>query len=139
MAGATYRDARLPLLLFPGLLCGARLWRDQVEALSATVRCVVADCTQDDALDAMTERATSDRVGPAAYLRQQAAIVARPDSCPDLPRVAVGGDDQLAPPDLAAEIAGLVPGDALRVVGSAGALLPMERPGAAVLTTRRPE
>ncbi len=253
MAGATHRDARPPLLLFPGLLCDARLWRDQVEALSATVRCVVADCTQDDTLDAMTERALSaisdissgrfavaglsmggyaalalmrrapervgalclmdtsarpdtpeqarrrrslmalvarggrfkgvtprllplllhpgrlhdralcdevaamaDRVGPAAYLRQQAAIVARPDSRPGLPRIAVptlvaaGEGDQLTPPDLAAEIAGLVPGAALHVVEGAGHLLPMERPDAAtrlmrdwldaaVPTTQRPQ
>ncbi len=237
MADATHRDARPPLLLFPGLLCDARLWRDPVAALSDTVRCVVADCTQDDTLDAMTERALSvmsampsgmsagrfavaglsmggyaamalmrrapervsglclmdtsarpdtpeqarrrrglmalvarggrfkgvtprllplllhpdrlndqalcdevaamaDRVGPAAYLRQQAAIAGRPDSRPDLPRVAVptlvavGAGDQLTPPGLAAEIAGLVPGARLHVVEGAGHLLPMERPDA---------
>lgn len=234
MADATHRDAKPPLLLFPGLLCDARLWRDPVAALSATVRCVVADCTQDDTLDGMTGRALSamsamsfgrfavaglsmggyaamalmrrapgrvsglclmdtsarpdtpeqarrrrglmalvarggrfkgvtprllplllhpdrlddqalceevaamaDRVGPAAYLRQQAAIAARPDSRPRLPQVAVptlvavGAGDQLTPPDLAAEIAGLVPGARLHVVEGAGHLLPMERPDAA--------
>ncbi len=237
-----------PLLLFPGLLCDARLWRDQVEALSDTVRCIVADCTQDDTLDGMAERALSaisgrfavaglsmggyaalalmrrapervsavclmdtsarpdtpeqarrrrglmalvarggrfkgvtprllplllhpgrlddqalcdevmamaDRVGPAAFLRQQAAIVARPDSRPALPRiavptlVAVGAGDQLTPPDLSAEIADLVPDATLHVVEGAGHLLPMERPDAATRlmrewldatlpTTRRP-
>lgn len=227
------------MLLFPGLLCDARLWRDPVAALSATVRCVVADCTQDDTLDGMTGRALSamaaissgrfavaglsmggyaamalmrrapdrvsglclmdtsarpdtpeqarrrrglmalvarggrfkgvtprllplllhpdrlddqalcdevaamaDRVGPAAYLRQQAAIAARPDGRPDLPRVAVptlvavGAGDQLTPPDLAAEIAGLVPGARLHVVEGAGHLLPMERPDAAARLMR---
>lgn len=78
--------------------------------------------------------AMADRVGQAAYLRQQAAIVARPDSRPDLARtavptlVAVGAGDQLTPPDLAAEIAGLTPGASLRVMEGAGHLLPMERP-----------
>ena len=227
------------LLLFPGLLCDARLWRDQVEALSPTVRCVVADCTQDDTLDGMAERALSamsalcpgrfavaglsmggyaalalmrrapsrmsglclmdtsarpdtpeqarrrrglmalaaqggrfkgvtprllpqllhpgrlgdealcgevmamaDRVGPAAFLRQQAAITARPDARPDLPRiavptlVAVGAGDQLTPPELSAEIAGLVPGARLQVVDGAGHLLPMEQPDAATLLMR---
>ena len=253
MADATHRDARPPLLLFPGLLCDARLWRDQVAALSAAAPCIVADCTQDDTLDGMAERALAavdtmfsgrfavaglsmggyaalalmrrapervsafclmdtsarpdtpeqarrrrglmalvarggrfkgvtprllpqllhpdrlgdealceevmamaDRIGPAAFLRQQAAIVARPDSRPDLPRiavptlVAVGAGDQLTPPEHAAEIAGLVPGAALHVVEGAGHLLPMERPDAAtglmrpwldaaLPTTRRPQ
>ncbi len=235
MADETQRNAKPPLLLFPGLLCDGRLWRDQIKVLSETVRCVVADCTQDDTLDAMAERALSalpgrfamaglsmggyaalallrrapervgavclmdtsarpdtpeqarrrrglmalvarggrfkgvtprllplllhpgrlddqalcdevmamaDRVGPAAYLRQQAAIAARPDSRPDLPRiavptlVAVGAGDQLTPPDLAAEIAGLVPGAALHVVENAGHLLPMEQPDAATRLMR---
>lgn len=46
-----------PLLLLPGLLCDARLWRDQVAALSAQRRCVVADLTLDDSLEAMAARA----------------------------------------------------------------------------------
>lgn len=249
MADATPPHIRPPLLLFPGLLCDARLWRDQVAALSDSIRCIVADCTQDDTLDAMVRRALpampdkfavaglsmggyaalalmrlapqrvtglclmdtsarpdtpeqarrrrglialvargrqfkgvtprlmpmllhpdrlgdqaicdevmamADRVGQAAYLRQQAAIVARPDSRPDLARiavptlVAVGAGDQLTPPDLAAEIAGLTPSAVLRVVEGAGHLLPMERPAAAtdlmrewldatLLPTRSPE
>jgi len=224
------------LLLFPGLLCDARLWRDQVEALSDSIACIVADCTQDDSLDAMAQRALAampgrfavaglsmdgyaamallrlaperltglclmdtsarpdtpeqarrrrgmmalvarghrfkgvtprllplllhpdrlgdqaicdevmamaDRVGQAAYLRQQAAIVARPDSRPDLARVAVptlaaaGAGDQLTPPELAAEIAALVPGADLQIVERAGHLLPMEQPDAATALLRR--
>ncbi len=45
------------LLFLPGLLCDARLFRDQVEALSPRIRCVVADLTHDDRLGAMADRA----------------------------------------------------------------------------------
>lgn len=57
-----------PVLLFlPGLLCDARLWRDQVAALSETQRCVVADLTHDDTVGAMAARALA-AVPPAAPL-----------------------------------------------------------------------
>jgi pimeloyl-ACP methyl ester carboxylesterase len=45
------------LLLLPGLLCDARLWRDQVAALAGPWRCVVADVALDDRLPAMAARA----------------------------------------------------------------------------------
>lgn len=45
------------LLLLPGLLCDARLWRDQVAALSPDCHCVVADLTHDDNLAGMADRA----------------------------------------------------------------------------------
>lgn len=48
----------LPTLLFlPGLLCDARLFRDQAAALAGQARCVIADLTHDDTLGAMAERA----------------------------------------------------------------------------------
>lgn len=81
--------------------------------------------------------AMADRVGQAAYLRQQAAILGRTDSRPGLSHiavptlVAVGDGDQLTPPDLAAEIARGIPGATLHIVEGAGHLLPMERPAAA--------
>jgi pimeloyl-ACP methyl ester carboxylesterase len=46
-----------PILLLPGLLCDARLWRDQIAALADIAAPVVADLTQDDRLEAMAERA----------------------------------------------------------------------------------
>lgn len=218
-----------PTLLFlPGLLCDARLWRDQVAALAGTHRCVVAELGQDDSLDAMAERALAaapagplalcglsmggyvamaimrrapgrvarlalfdtsarpdtpeqtrrrrallalsesgmfrgvaprllpqllapahlegplgaevmamaGRVGRAAFHRQQRAIMHRPDSRPDLPGyrlpvlVAVGAEDALTPPELAAEIAGLIPGARLAAIPGAGHLPPMEQPAA---------
>ena len=45
------------LLLLPGLLCDARLWRDQIEALADIAVCHVADLTQDETLEAMAGRA----------------------------------------------------------------------------------
>jgi pimeloyl-ACP methyl ester carboxylesterase len=216
------------LLLLPGLLCDARLWRDQVAALAPEWRCVVADLTLDDRIAAMATRALSlvpegplavcglsmggyvamevmrqagprvqrlalmdtsaradtpeqtrrrrgllslsesgqfrgvtprllpsllapanlagplgaevmamaERVGRPAFHRQQRAIMHRPDSRPDLPffaapsMVVVGEQDALTPPELAEEMAGLIPGAVLHRVPGAGHLPPMEAPEA---------
>ncbi len=78
--------------------------------------------------------AMAARVGPAAFLRQQAAILARPDSRPHLPAiavptlVAVGADDILTPPGDSAEMASLIPGAISRILAHCGHLSPMERP-----------
>ncbi|HST75018.1 MAG TPA: alpha/beta fold hydrolase [Acetobacteraceae bacterium] len=78
--------------------------------------------------------AMAERVGRAAFIRQQAAILNRPDSRPDLRHiavptlVAVGEADQLTPRDRAQEIAAGIPGAALRVLEGCGHLPPMERP-----------
>lgn len=215
------------LLLLPGLLCDARLWRDQAAALAPLARPVVADLTQDSRIEAMAARALAavegrfalaglsmggyvafeivrrapervtrlalfdtsaradtpeqtrrrrglialarqgqfrgvtprllpqlihpsrldgplaaevmamaERVGRDAFLRQQEAIMHRPDSRPDLARiavptlVAVGAEDRLTPPELAAEMAALIPGARLRLFADAGHLPPMETPEA---------
>ncbi len=217
------------LLLLPGLLCDARLWRDQVAALSGTVRPVIADLTQDDTIAAMARRALAavpegarlalcglsmggyvafeimrmvpgrvvrlalldtsarpdtgeqlrrrrallalsesgmfrgvtprllpqllhpdnlsgplgqevmamaDRVGRAAFHRQQRAIMARSDSRPGLAAIAVptlvgvGEGDALTPPELAEEMAALIPGARLARIPAAGHLPPMETPEA---------
>lgn len=47
---------RTPLVFLPGLLCDARLWRDQAEALSDVAAPVIADLTQDDSIAAMAQR-----------------------------------------------------------------------------------
>lgn len=45
-----------PLVLLPGLLCDARLWRDQVRDLAAEALSTVADLTLDVCVGAMAER-----------------------------------------------------------------------------------
>lgn len=54
------------LLLLPGLLCDARLWRDQVAALAPLARPIVADLTLDDTVEAMAARALAAFDGPFA-------------------------------------------------------------------------
>ncbi len=83
------------------------------------------------------------RVGRDAFIRQQTAILGRPDSRPDLARVAVpalvctGEADRFIPPEHAVEIAEGIPGAGLRVIAGAGHLPPLERPNevSAVLAT----
>ncbi len=78
--------------------------------------------------------AMADRVGRDAFLRQQHAILHRPDSRSDLPRigvptlVVVGSHDAVTPPDLAEEMAEHIPGAVLRVIPDTGHLAPMEAP-----------
>ena len=88
-----------------------------------------ADAAVRDAVVAM-----SVRVGPDIYVRQQRAIMARPDSRALLPTIAVptlvmvGAEDALTPPALAEEMATAIPGARLAMVADAGHLPPMERP-----------
>lgn len=212
------------LLLLPGLLCDARLWRGQIAGLAAPA--TVADLTRDDSVADMATRALAeapprfalaglsmggyvafeimrrapervtrlmlfdtsarpdtpeqsrrrrglmalsragrfrgvtprllpmlvhpdrveeqpladevmamaDRVGKEAFLRQQTAIMNRPDSRPDLPTIAVpvlvvvGAQDALTPPELAREIAGGVPGARYAEIPDCGHLPTMEHP-----------
>jgi pimeloyl-ACP methyl ester carboxylesterase len=70
-----------------------------------------------------------------AFLRQQQAIIGRPDShpglgaikCPTL--VLAGDDDQATPPELAREIAAGIPGSRLVVIADSGHLSTIEQPG----------
>lgn len=81
-------------------------------------------------------RAMADRVGVAAYVRQQEAIIGRADSRPGLARIAVpalvlcGREDALTPLDAHEEMAAGIPGARLEVVESCGHMAPMERPEA---------
>ena len=217
---------KIPLLLVPGLLCSAALWRPQIDALSDIARSTIADTTQDDSFGAMARRAlaaapprfalaglsmggyiaqeimrqapervthlalldTSARsdspeqrtrrlglielaekgefkgvtprllpllihparledepltrtvmemaetIGKEAFLRQQTAIMARPDGRADLRRISCptlvlcGRQDVLTPVKLHEEIASLVPGARLAVIEDCGHLSTLEKP-----------
>ncbi len=75
------------------------------------------------------------RAGAEALIRQNEAVMARPDLRAQLPGVAcpvlvmVGEADQLTPPEHAREIAAAVPGARLEVLPGAGHMLSWEQPG----------
>ncbi|MBV9654681.1 MAG: alpha/beta fold hydrolase [Acetobacteraceae bacterium] len=74
------------------------------------------------------------RVGRDAFIRQQTAILGRPDSRPVLTRIAVptlvctGEADRFIPPEHAAEIAAGIRGAQFAVIAGSGHLPPLERP-----------
>jgi pimeloyl-ACP methyl ester carboxylesterase len=74
--------------------------------------------------------------GAASFARQQTAILTRPDSRPGLAAITcptlvlVGDGDQLTPPALSEEMAGLIPDARLVVVPDCGHLSTLERPEA---------
>ena len=76
----------------------------------------------------------AERVGRDAFLRQQTAIMGRPDGRADLKRVACptlvlcGRDDALTPPALHEEMAAAIPGAELVVAEDCGHLSTLERP-----------
>jgi pimeloyl-ACP methyl ester carboxylesterase len=80
--------------------------------------------------------------GLAAFKRQEAAIIGRPDNrpllgsirCPTL--VLVGREDALTPPDLAREIAEGIPGARLEIVPDCGHISTLERPEAVTRALR---
>ena len=78
--------------------------------------------------------AMADRVGRKAFLRQQQAILRRPDSWPDLAAIGCptlllsGRQDRLAPPELQQEMAKAIPGARQIVIEECGHLSPLEQP-----------
>ncbi|HJQ59980.1 MAG TPA: alpha/beta fold hydrolase [Vineibacter sp.] len=80
--------------------------------------------------------AMADSIGHDGFLRQQTAIMARPDSRPLLGSIVVptlvlcGRDDQLTPPALSEEIAAAVPAARLVLIDTCGHVAPLERPDA---------
>lgn len=91
---------------------------------------------QGDAALKAAVRAMNEETGADAYLRQQQAIMSRPDSRPGLAAIAcptlvlVGDQDQLTPPALAREMADGIRGSRLVVVPACGHLSTLERPQA---------
>jgi pimeloyl-ACP methyl ester carboxylesterase len=76
----------------------------------------------------------ADETGPEAFVRQQQAIIGRPDSRPGLGAIAcptlvlVGDGDELTPPALSAEIAAGIPGARLVEVAGSGHLSTLDQP-----------
>lgn len=85
---------------------------------------------------AATVLAMAERIGAEAFIRQQAAILGRPDSRPGLaaikvPTLVVGGrQDGITPPEILGEIAEGIAGAKLVIVEEAGHLTPLEQPQA---------
>src|SRR4051812_42509788 len=81
-------------------------------------------------------RKMAEETGPEAFVRQQHAIMGRPDLRPHLPSITcptlvlVGEGDELTPPQFSEEIAAGIPGARLVVVPDCGHLSTLERPDA---------
>lgn len=100
-----------------------------------TPRFLQASRREEPALKEILHAMATD-VGPAAFVRQQKAIISRPDSRPSLPQircptlVLTGEHDDLTTPELAQEIAGAIPGAELVIIPDCGHLSTIERPEA---------
>jgi pimeloyl-ACP methyl ester carboxylesterase len=76
----------------------------------------------------------AQEVGVKAFVRQQTAILSRPDSRPLLPEISCptlvlcGREDNLTPPELAQEMADAIPNSRLIIVERAGHLSTLEQP-----------
>lgn len=79
-------------------------------------------------------KASAENVGSEAYVRQQKAVMSRPDGLGDLKKITCpalvlcGRQDALTPLDLHEEMAAAIPGASLVVVEDCGHLPPLERP-----------
>ena len=83
------------------------------------------------------------RAGPDVFVRQEEAMIARPDSRPDLASVdrptlvLCGRSDAITPLDGHEELAAAIPGADLVVLGGCGHLSSWERPDAVTVELRR--
>jgi pimeloyl-ACP methyl ester carboxylesterase len=90
----------------------------------------------DDAALKSIVRAMAEETGLDGYLRQQQAILGRPDSRPGLAAIAcktmvlVGEGDEATPPELTREIASGIAGSRLVVIPGSGHLSTLEEPNA---------
>jgi pimeloyl-ACP methyl ester carboxylesterase len=85
----------------------------------------------------------AERVGPEAFLRQQKAIMGRPEGRGDLARIGCptlvlcGREDALTPLDRHEEMAAAIPGSELVVIEECGHLSTLERPDEVNAAMRR--
>lgn len=81
-------------------------------------------------------QSSAENVGPEAYIRQQKAIMTRPDGRQDLKKITCpalvlcGRQDGLTPLAMHEEMAAAIPGASLVVIEDCGHLSPLERPRA---------
>lgn len=105
-------------------------------AAEANMAAMVHPARLDDAALARTILDMAEATGLEAFLRQAEAIMARADSRPSLPHVAiptlvlVGEHDALTPPARAREMADAIPGARLVVIPDSGHMTTIERPDA---------
>ena len=105
-------------------------------------RTLVHPAQRDNAALIDTITGMAERLGPAVFLSQMAAVMARPDSrgglaaidCPTL--VVCGREDMLTPPAVAAEMADGIPGGQLVLVEQSGHMTPLEQPQAVTALLR---
>ncbi len=90
---------------------------------------------EEPALKAVLHAMASD-IGAAAFVRQEKAIISRPNSRPSLPQIGcptlvlTGENDELTTPEMAREIAGGIPNARLTIVPDCGHLSTLEQPEA---------
>jgi pimeloyl-ACP methyl ester carboxylesterase len=100
------------------------------------------DHLKDSAITAVV-LAMAERIGKDGYLRQQQAIMNRPDGRDDLKHIAVptlvlcGRQDQATPYEHNAEIARLIPGATLVAIERCGHLSTLEKPAEVTAAMRR--
>jgi pimeloyl-ACP methyl ester carboxylesterase len=106
---------------------------ERVLTLLAWTDLVATTRASDDSLEAVIY-GMGREVGPAAFARQERAILGRPDSRPLLPSircptlVLVGDDDRITPRPKAEEMAAGIEGASLVVIPACGHLSALERP-----------
>jgi pimeloyl-ACP methyl ester carboxylesterase len=106
------------------------------EVVAALYPVFVHPSRKDDASLREALRLMAEDNGPEAFIRQQTAIMGRPDSRGDLARIAcptlvlVGDADVPTPPERAQELAAGIPGARLVTVPECGHMSAMERPEA---------
>lgn len=88
-------------------------------------------------------KAMAAEIGKDGYLRQQTAIIGRPDNRPLLPDITcptlviVGRQDALTPPKVAQEIADGIPNSELVIIENCGHISTLERPDEVTAHMRR--
>jgi len=106
------------------------------EVVAALVPLAMHPAHVEDATLVEEFTAMAHRVGPEAFLRQQAAIIARPDSVPSLAAISCptlvvcGREDQITPLDGSELMAAEIPGARLVVLERCGHMSALEQPDA---------